>query len=200
MGSEMCIRDRDGAMYTIEDIRPVPAQWNTSERKQERRHFADWLMNEGVNHHKVFVDEFGVNVWTARSKGRSPRGTRAVYIVEGQRGKNITICLAISPLIGLVHWRVIVGGMTQNLFSDFLMELAELLCVHEEPFFVLCDNACAHHDAPNMGDQGEVVYLPKYAPYLNACEMAGSCLKAAIKRNLTEPETPKELYNRNLKI
>ena len=31
----------DGAMYTIKDIRPVPAQWNTSERKQERRYFAD---------------------------------------------------------------------------------------------------------------------------------------------------------------
>ena len=67
------------------------------------------------------------------------------------------------------------------------MELSELLCVHQEPFFVLCNNVRAHDNVPNMGHQGKIVHLPKYAPYLNACEMADSCLKAAIKRNLAEP-------------
>ena len=124
----------NGALYTIKDLRPVPAQWNTPERKEERRQFAEWLMNEGMNRHKVFVDEFGINVWTARTKGRSPRGARAVYIVEGQRGQNLTICLAISPLLGLIHWSTVVGGMTQELFSEFLMELAALLRVQEEQF------------------------------------------------------------------
>lgn len=86
----------DGAMYTIKDIRSVPIQWySTRERKQIRRHFTEWLMKEGVNRYKVYLDEFGVYVWTARTKGRSLRGTRAVYIVEGQ---NIIICLAIRVI------------------------------------------------------------------------------------------------------
>ena len=36
-----------------------------------------------------------------------------------------TVCLAIRPLLGLVHFTVFAGGMTQERLSNFLMELAE---------------------------------------------------------------------------
>ena len=145
----------------------------------------------------IYSMEWIVKASTGDTKGRCLRGARVGYIVEGHRGQNLTICLAISLLIGLVHSSTVIGGMTQELFSEFLMELAALHRVQEEQFFVLCDNARAHGNAPNMGDQAEVVYLPKYAPYLNACEMAGSCLKAAIKQCLTEPNIQQEIYNRD---
>lgn len=186
----------DGRMYTIKDLRPVPAQWNTPERIDERVEFANYLMGDGLHVHKIFIDEFGFNVWTSRSKGRALRGQRAVRIVEGQRGKNVTVCLAISPVLGLVHSSIIEGGMKQELFAGFIMELAELLRYNDDPYVLLCDSVSSHLNAPNFGDQGQLKYLPKYSPFLNACEMAGSCLKAAVKRKTTEPAVQQEIYNR----
>lgn len=187
----------DGKMITLKDLRIVSQQWNTPQRKQERKIFAEWLVSEGLNQLKIFVDEFGINLWTSRTKGRSPKGERSVSIVEGQRGRNITICLAVSDTLGLVHSRILEGGMTKDRFSDFLSEMVELLEFQEDHFVILCDNAPAHVDAPNVGNFGYIKYLPKYSPFLNACEMAGSSLKAAIKRRLTEPSVQQEIYDRD---
>ena len=93
-------------------------------------------MGDGLRQHKVFVDEFGVNVWTARSKGRAPIGARAVRIVEGQRGSNVTICLAISPQFGLVHSSISPQAMTQERFGEFLLELAELMRFTDDNYVV----------------------------------------------------------------
>ena len=135
-------------------------------------------------------------MWTSQSKGQAAVGQRAMRIVEGQRGQNLTICLAISPLIGLVHHSFINGGMMQELFGGFLMELDELLQYNEEPYMILCDNVRSHLNYPNFGDQGEIRYLPKYSPFLNSCKMASSALKAALKRKLMEPAIQQEIYNR----
>ena len=58
-------------------------------------------MGDGLSIHKVFVNEFGANVSTSRTKGRASQGQRAVRIIEGQRGKNVTLCLAVCPILGL---------------------------------------------------------------------------------------------------
>ena len=137
------------------------------------------------------MDEFGVNVWTSRSKGRAAVGQRAVRIVEGQRGQNLTICLAVSSQIGLVHHTLLNGGMTRELFGEFVTELSQLLMYNDESYVVLCDNATSHRNIPFFGEQGDVRYLPKYSPFL-----AGSVLKAAVKRRITEPAIQREIYNR----
>ena len=160
-------------------------QWNAPERLDERMEFANWLMQDGLDLHKICIDEFGFDVWTSRTKGRAPQGARAVRIVEGQRGKNVTLCLAISPLIGLVHSSIMEGGMNKERFEGFIMELAQILMYNDDPYVLLFDSATPYGDVPNFGDQGEPRYLPKYSPFLNPCEMAGSCLKAAVKQRLT---------------
>ena len=185
----------DGLFYTLKDVRGVPVQWSTPSVKEERRQFANWLLGDGRNVLKVFVDEFGANVWTSRSKGRAPVGERAVRIVEGQRGQNVTICLAISPL-GVVHSSIFPGAMTQERFGDFLMELDQLIQILNENYVVLCDNARPHLNSVNIGERGTIRYLPKFSPFMNACEFAGSCLKAAVKQKLTEPEIQQEIYDR----
>lgn len=86
--------------------------------------------------------------------------------------------------------------MKQELFSSFIMELAELLLFTDNPYVLLLDNASSHLNVPNFGDQGQIIYLPKYSPFLNACEMAGSCLKAAVKRQLSDPAIQREIFNR----
>lgn len=158
-------------------------------------------MGDGRHLHKVFVDELGATVWTLRSKGRAPTGERVVRVVEGQEGQNVTICLAISPL-GVVHASIFPGAMTQERFADFLIELDKLLQVldGDEDYVVLCDNARPHLNPPNFGDRGMICCLPTFSPFLNACEFAGSCLKAAMKRKLTELLAQRESYNLHVRI
>ena len=45
--------------------------------------------------------------------------------------------------------------------------------------------------------QGEIMYLPKYSPFLNMTEMAGSCVKASLKRVMSTPEARQEIYDRD---
>ena len=76
---------------------------------------------------------------------------------------------------------MIIGGMTRQLFSDFVMEVSALV---NEPFVLLCDNARPHKDALQLQDGQEVKYLPRYSPLINPTEMVGSAMKAAMKRQL----------------
>ena len=87
--------------------------------------------------------------------------------------------------------------MTQESFSHFLVELSELIGP-DQPFTALIDNARAHAVVPGLEENHDVMFLPRYSPFLNACEMAGSCLKAAVKRRLTEPDIQREIYERNV--
>ena len=48
----------------------------------------------------VFIDECGYNIWTARNQGRARIGDRAYRQVSGQRERNVTVALAISPTNG----------------------------------------------------------------------------------------------------
>ena len=75
----------------------------------------------------IFMDEMGFNLWTARSFGRAPIGERAVRIVGGQRGPNLTLCIAVSPIYGCIHYMFKRGGMTRDTLSHFLPELSEML-------------------------------------------------------------------------
>ena len=73
------------------------------------------------------------------------------------------------------------------------------LQVLEEPFIVLCDNVSSRRNMPeDVLVNGEIHYLPKYSPFLNACETAGSVVKAAVKRRMTEPDVQREIYDRDV--
>jgi hypothetical protein len=161
--------------------------------KGEKGVYARWLLADGDNQNTVFLDEFGANIWTARTKGRAALGQRAVRIIEGQRGSNLTLCLAVSPQWGLVHWMFINGGFTQEKFSDFLLELEYL---SDEPFTVLCDNARPHGNSAIWDPNHQLRYLPRYSPFLNMAERAGSSMKSAVKRYLSAPEVQAELADR----
>ena len=182
-------------MITLKDLRSIPVQWNTDENKTARKHYAEWMMAEGLQKDiLIFLDEFGVNVWTSRSKGRSLKGNRSVRVRSGQRGKNLTLCLAVSPQLGYVHHMFVSGGMTRE---HFMMMISEVDALVENSFSLLLDNARPHSDPPRMAEHHEFRFLPKYSPFLNAAEMAGSCVKAAAKRRLSEPSIHQELEDRN---
>ena len=151
--------------------------------------------------HLVYLDETGYNVWTRRSQGRSRIGHPARREVHTQRGTNVMCTLAISPEIGLLHYRIKQERVTSSTFQEFFEEL--LRQVHmtwppDEPVYVIMDNARPHKrvsvpdDFPNV----HVKFLPAYSPFLNPTEHAHSAFKAAVKRELHLPETQVELGQR----
>ena len=79
-------------------------------------------MGQAVANHTVFIDECGYNIWNARSQGRASRGERAYHQVCGQRGRNVTVALAISPTSGLEFHSPILGGMNGRRLDDFLAQ------------------------------------------------------------------------------
>lgn len=197
--SEVCIsRHLDGQLISLKNLRNVPRQWNEHEIKVERRLHMEWLMNEAVanNRNLVFIDEFGINCWTARTKGRAAVGQPAVRITGRQRGKNLTFCLAISPQFGFVHANYVVGGFTAAHFSDFMSELDQLLM--EEECIFLCDNARPHSpdNPPVLSEGHDLRYLPRYSPFVNCAEMAGSSVKAVVKQALATPQLQLEIDDR----
>ena len=69
----------------------APLQRNSIVVKNARSNFAQWLMQQGIQHELIFIDEAGIHVWTKRTRGRARVGERAVRIVGAARGQNLTM-------------------------------------------------------------------------------------------------------------
>ena len=105
----------------------------------------------------------------SQSRALSSRRERAVRMVDEQRGRNLTVCLAVSPQYGLVHHVFVEGGMTKETYSSFMSKVSALL--DENEVTVIQDNAPSHRDTPTFNEQ-HVRSLPRYSPFLNITEMA----------------------------
>ena len=136
-------------------------------------------------------------MWTARTQGRAPRGDRAITIVNSQRGRNLSICLAISQELGLVHFALVEGGFRNEHFAGFLSEIDQLV---EGDFVVLFDGARAHLNVPVMSNGHDFRFLPPYSPFINPAERAGSALKAALKLRIQTTAIQREVADRNLAL
>ena len=197
MVSRMTVsRFLDGKLVTLKLLRNVPFDWNTEELKQDRKLFMECILPVSSSKSTVYLDECGFNIWTCRSQGRSLRGQRAVRSLCGQRGRNTTVVLAVSEKFGLVHYKIFDGGMTQEIFNYFVMEISALL--ENEEIVLIFDNAPAHRKPPVMLSEHETKPLPRYSPFLNMTEMAISCLKAHCKRKLSEPSIQVRLSSHQL--
>ena len=199
----------DGMLYTPKLAHRVPADRNRADVIQRRNEYAHWFLEEANLNHTVFIDECGFNIWTSRSQGRSRQGDRAYRQVCGQKGRNITICLAISPVFGLIYHKIQSvgmtgalfneiqsGGMTGALFNEFLENTNEHLDGNETHYLTF-DGAPAHRRAAPPAENTQVKVLPPYSPFLNPVEKAISCLKAHIKTDITRPLFQNQINDRN---
>ena len=189
------VRTLEGMLYRVKLAMPLPAERNRPDVLQKRVDYGNWFMRYAVVNHSVFVDECGYNIWTARSHGRARTGERAYRQVCGQRGRNITVALAISPTNGLVFHSPILGGMTGPKFDDFLAQTRLNLDPDEHVIFIY-DGAPAHSNPANPGPNTELKKLPPYSPFLNIVEQAVSALKAAMKADISRPEIQEQMNNR----
>lgn len=182
----------EACLIFIKKLETAPEERNRFSTKQERREYAQWLLNEGVQKELIFIDEAGVNLHVKRTRGRAPSGQRAVRTVNGRRGPNFTICFAVSNQRGLMHHIYFEGGMTAEKFVRFLEDVSRAVGNVAATF--LFDNARSHAHAtnpvgengPNLLPQHAVKHLPPYSPMLSCVEHAISAFKAELKKTLEE--------------
>ena len=120
-------RNLEGMLFRVKLVRSVPADRNRRDVLQRRQEYGNWFMNHAIMRHCVFIDECGYNIWTARNHGRARQGERAYRQVCGQRGRNVTVALAVSPVNGLVSHSTYIGGMNAPRFNDFLAQTRQHL-------------------------------------------------------------------------
>ena len=76
--------------------------------------------------------------------------------------------------------------MTKSVFSDFPLEISELLA--PEHITLTFDNVPVHQSPPQLHyEHHHIMRLSPYSPFLNPTENAGSAFKAVVKRLLSEP-------------
>ena len=189
-------RTLDGMLFRVKLARPLLAVRNRPDVMNKRVDHATWFMNHAVVRHRVFVDGCGHNVWTARSHGRARQGERAYRQVCGQRGRNLTVRMAVSPIKGHVFSSAAFGGMNAAIFDYFLAQAWETLDPDGEVIFVY-DGAPAHPNPVIPAPNTELKMLPLYSPFLNIVEQALSCLKAVIKADISRPEIQRRMDNRD---
>lgn len=77
----------EGQLIVMKKMEDATQERNSESTKNSRKEYAEWLLNIGLQHEMIFIDEAGINLWTRRTRGRAPRGQRAVRVVNGRRGK-----------------------------------------------------------------------------------------------------------------
>ena len=188
-------RNFEGMLFRVKLVRPVPEDRNRRDILQRRQEYGNWLMNHAIMRHCVFIDECGYNIWTARNHGRARQGERAYRQICGQRGRNVTVALAVSPVNGLVFHSAYIGGMNVPRFNAFLAQTKQNLDPDEEVIFIY-DGVPAHRNPANPAANTELEMLPAYRPFLNIVEQAISSLKAAIKGDISRPEIQTRMDDR----
>ncbi|CAB4021077.1 Hypothetical predicted protein, partial [Paramuricea clavata] len=190
----------DGMLYWLELSRILPADRNRPDVIEGRHEYANCFLEEANIHHPVFIDECGFNIWTARSQGRARVGERAYRQVCGQKGRNLTICLAVSQVFGLVHHSdhtIQMGGMTRESFTEFLAGTATHLDENDTQYLIF-DGAPAHRRPEQPRDNADLRILAPYSPFLNIVEQTKSCVKASIKTDISRLAMQEHFADRNV--
>ena len=108
-----------GGKFSTKQLYHEPASRNTPANIEARRAYAlsasTWLDSE-----VVYIDEAGFNLHLTRRRGRSRIGERATIETVNSRGGNISICAAISPTLGVLHYKIRLGAFNSEEFVAFL--------------------------------------------------------------------------------
>jgi hypothetical protein len=143
------------------------------------------MIESGVSPEEcIYIDETGFNVWIKRNYGRSQRGKRCFTVNDGQRGKNISVCVAIN-LNGVLHHKILNGAFTRENYTEFIVELSEMMAGGR--FYFVMDNCIIHKDIALDRAEHTIRYLPPYSPFLNPIEAAFSAFKADVKARWNAP-------------
>jgi transposase len=135
--------------------------------------------------HIIWIDECGFNLHLCQKFGRSRAGSQASLTVANNRGRNISVCAAMSNE-GFLHEVLRPGAYTAETFCAFLQEL--FLILHNmgrSNCWLIVDNVRFHHCAIvatcALQHRHMLVLLPPYSPMLNPIESLFSKWKTLIR-------------------
>jgi transposase len=162
--------------YTIKLLRTIPASRNCPTTVQARLEYAQRFLNEvpADRRNIIWLDESGFNLHLRRKYGRARCGLHANITVANSRGRNISICAAMSEE-GLLWDRLRPGAYTADSFCEFLGELFDLLAqMGRENCTLILDNVRFHHctvvNELAQRHSHTLLFLPPYSPMLNPIE------------------------------
>jgi transposase len=162
--------------YTVKILRVIPLSRNCPETIQARLEYAQRYLGDAPPDHKniVWVDECGFNLHLRRRFGRARRGDRASVTVANGRGRNISVCAAMSEE-GFLHERLRPGAYNTDEFCIFLFELFEFLAhIGRTRCWIILDNVRFHHSQAVVACAAQyehrLIFLPPYSPMLNPIE------------------------------
>ena len=129
----------------------------------------------------VFLDETGFNLHMSKHYGYSPINAKCYKTVPANRGRNISLMLAIN-MHGIVGFKIKEGSFDGTGFMSFITEgLLPHFNDHQNDVLVM-DNCRFHHraDVRDLLEEHNIhyMYLPAYSPQLNPIEQYFSHLKA----------------------
>ena len=183
----------EGKLITMKKLVQIPINRNCEELKASGREHATCLMSQHeMGARFCYVDECGFGLYTSRTRGRAVRGLPAKKITGNQRTPHITMLCAISPNEGLIHHTIIVGGVWQSHFDQFIEELFGFdfgqPLVESQGFdktYIILDNAPCHRGVESrlcetIPTNFELVRLPPYSCELDPIEFTFNSAKVLI--------------------
>lgn len=171
--------------FTMKTLDLVPEQRNSELAIEKRANYVLKYMKleELVNF--VFIDEFGVNLSIRRRRGRSLIGTSAFIVLNGTRGRNLSVCAAID-LSGHLYHLATFSSFNQDLFIQFLANLKSKLDSSKRNLLI-CDNAAFHKTEKVKeflkSNNLEMMFNAPWSPMLNPIEECFSKVKNFLKLN-----------------
>ena len=178
--------------YTFKLIRLLPISRNTIDTISARKSYAEMFLRDAPADQRnvIWVDECGFNLHVRRKHGRARSGERATVQVANSRGRNQSICAAMSNE-GLLHHSHIEGAYNTERFCEFLVSLFVVLRMKGRMnCWVILDNVRFHHCsavAETTARAGHsLIFLPAYSPMLNPIESLFGKRKTSVRtRNVT---------------
>ena len=171
-------------LITMKQARNIPQNRNSLEVKEQRVAYANWMFEEGIQKHRIYIDETGFNLYTKRAYGRAPIGERVNRVVSGQRGGNVTVITAISDQVGVLYYEVHLGSVKAETFNEFMASMEAI--IEDEDVVILMDNAPCHRGILEVYPELQLKYLPPHSPFLNPIEECFSVFKAYLKQYLND--------------
>ena len=172
-------------LYSLKLSRTLLADRNRPDVIEGRHEYANWLLQEANIHHPVFIDECGFK--PARTQERARVEECAYRQLCGQKGRNITVFLAVSQVFCLKHHTIQMGETTRESFTDFIVGTATHLD-EDETHYLIFDGAPAHRRQEQPTDNVQLhVYIASILTIPKYCREAISCLKACIKADISRP-------------
>lgn len=101
-------------LITMKKLEDCPVNRNSLVTKQKRSSYAEWYLKTAVNRTLVYFDETCFNIYSKRTRGRALQGRPAVRQVNGYRGPNLNLVMAISARVGVVYYELQRGCMTSE--------------------------------------------------------------------------------------